>query len=246
MTAPYDDPLLYDLRTAELRDDLRFFLRESARAGDPVLELACGTGRVALPLAQQGIRMVGLDLDPAMLAHALRKAHATATDLPLLRADMRRFAFAPRFRLVFVAYSSLRDLPAVEDWERCFRCVAGALAPGGVFLLDDEAPPPAGGAREGRFVFPGTAAGTTVDGRVRWELHPSDQTTRGEMTYELQGADGQRKARTYPFRGSYAAPAEIVEMLERSGLRLVDRFADPEGNPWREGIARTLYRAVRT
>ena len=99
--------------------------------GGPVLELGCGTGRVTAPLAAQtGAVVVGLDIDPEMLAVA-----RTRYDGPLLCGDMRRFAFHSRFPVVVIPFSSLQELDGAGRRE-CLAHVAAHLADEGVLALE--------------------------------------------------------------------------------------------------------------
>ena len=102
-------------------------------AGGVVLELACGTGRLTLPLARAGVPIVGLDNDPDMLAAAQRRAKAESlSNAPaFLAADMRRFALAQRFPLVFIGYNSLQLLTDRSEMTACLRHARRHLAPGG-------------------------------------------------------------------------------------------------------------------
>src|SRR5215510_10419264 len=72
----YRDGRQYDALNSFLVADIPFFVEEAKRAAGPVLELACGTGRLAIPIVQSGVEIVGLDLSPSMLAHARTKAKA--------------------------------------------------------------------------------------------------------------------------------------------------------------------------
>ena len=101
-----------------------------ARPG-PVLELACGTGRLSVPLAEGGVRLVGLDIDPAMLVAARARARRSSWPL-LLAADMRRFALAASFAVVVVAYNSIQLLTDPADAVDCLRAAAAHLSPDGV------------------------------------------------------------------------------------------------------------------
>jgi SAM-dependent methyltransferase len=118
--------------------DLAFWWGQAREAGNPVLELACGTGRLTQPLADAGVEVVGLDCDPVMLAAAQRRhRRQTASQTqnhrgPLfLAADMRRFALNQRFRLIFVGYNSLQLLTTPGDMVVCLRQARAHLAPGG-------------------------------------------------------------------------------------------------------------------
>src|SRR4051812_38157259 len=88
----YDDPEIYDFENRDFKPDGPFYLALAQRMAGPVLELGCGTGRVAIPLAQQGIDLTAIDVSAAMLAFARRKA----ADLPIqwVEADARDFHLA--------------------------------------------------------------------------------------------------------------------------------------------------------
>ncbi len=121
---------LYDWELAHVagrwHQDLAWYSALAARTGGPVLELACGTGRLTAPLGA-----VGLDNDPDMLAVAQRRGVRS-----LVRADMRRFALARRFALVTVPYNSLQLLVDDADALACLRCAGSHLAPGGMLALE--------------------------------------------------------------------------------------------------------------
>ena len=97
--AEYVDPELYDVENAHFEPDGPFFLQLAQEVDGPVLELGCGTGRLGIPLLQQGIDYTGLDPMPQMLAHARHKS----TDLPAqwFEADARSFQLEWQYQLIF-------------------------------------------------------------------------------------------------------------------------------------------------
>ena len=107
--------------------DVAFFTALTLAPGGPVLEVACGTGRVTEPLAATGTEVVGLDVDREMLAVARRRCPT----VPLVVADMRRFALHRRFPLVIVPYNGLQLLVTPDDRAACMSVLAEHLAPGG-------------------------------------------------------------------------------------------------------------------
>jgi SAM-dependent methyltransferase len=113
--------------------DVGFWLELARRADGPVLELACGTGRVTGPLVAAGIDVVGLDVDPGMLAWGRRGPFP----LPqLVAADMRGFAFGRKFAAVIIPYNSFQLLTEPSDADACLNRVREHLNPGGLFGLE--------------------------------------------------------------------------------------------------------------
>ena len=133
---------LYDLDLVEDPGDLDLYLALAARTGGPILELAAGTGRLAVPLAQQGYAVTGVDIEPAMLARARARAAdargGAIADLRLEAGDARsvRLPDAGRYRLAFVALNSLFLMGGREDQQAVVATLAARLAPGGLAVVD--------------------------------------------------------------------------------------------------------------
>lgn len=135
----------YDAEYAVIRDpsgDRAFYADLARETSGPVLELACGTGRVLLPIARTGLPCVGLDLAPAML-DVLRAKHPPP-NLDLVQASMTDYDLgARRFRLIYAAFRGFQHLLTVEDQLAALACARCHLAPGGLFAFDVFAPDPA-------------------------------------------------------------------------------------------------------
>ena len=106
------------------------------KRGQQVLDLACGQGRHAVPLAQHGMQVTGLDLMPDYLAMAKKSAKAAKVELELVQSDMRQIPFKSRFDAVINMYTAFGYLETEEDDLQVLREVAKALKPGGKVLLD--------------------------------------------------------------------------------------------------------------
>ena len=126
----YWDGAHYDAFNVPYQDDMKFYLAEAKKARGPVLELACGTGRLTIPLAAAGVDVTGLDLAGPMLARARAKAAAAGVKPRFVKGDARSFSLG-RFKLIFIAFNSMQHLAAREDIEGLFSSVARNLAPGG-------------------------------------------------------------------------------------------------------------------
>jgi SAM-dependent methyltransferase len=142
---------LYDLDLAEDPGDVELYLALAARTGDPIVEPASGTGRVAVPLAAAGYQVVGLDLDPAMLDRARRRAAVeeerhpgTVARLEWQEADARleNPAARGRFRLAILALNSLFLFPDRATQASVIRRLADLVGPGGVVVVDTWQPQP--------------------------------------------------------------------------------------------------------
>ena len=125
---------IYDLWSSEMTEDVGFYVELAGDADGPVVELAVGTGRVAIPIAERtGKRVIGIDSSPAMLAVAQEKAEAARVDLVLHEQDLRELSLERPAALVICPGRSLLHLPTWRDRRRVFERVAESLRPGGRF-----------------------------------------------------------------------------------------------------------------
>jgi len=138
-----DDPFsayarFYDLDYAGMADDLPTILQFAARCGSPILELACGTGRVLLPLAHQGYRVTGVDNSAAMLVKARQKIAAAGLEdrIALLEQDIRRLHLEEQFNLALIVSNSFLALLTLDDQLAALQGIRRYLNPGGLLLLD--------------------------------------------------------------------------------------------------------------
>jgi ubiquinone/menaquinone biosynthesis C-methylase UbiE len=99
--------------------DIPFYMEEAGRAGGPVLELACGTGRLTIPIAQVGVDIGGLDQCPSMLARARAKASAAGIAIPFVESDCRNFSLERKFALIFMAFNSMQLRTTPRRSPRC-------------------------------------------------------------------------------------------------------------------------------
>jgi SAM-dependent methyltransferase len=125
---------IYDAWAADMTEDVGFYVDLAAEAEGPVVELAVGTGRVAIPIAQRtGKRVIGIDSSPAMLAVARERAAEAEVDVELHEGDMRELDLDEPVSLVICPYRALLHLPTWADRKRVFQRVAACLRPGGRF-----------------------------------------------------------------------------------------------------------------
>ena len=124
----------YDDWSAAMTEDVPFYVALAGEAEGPLVELAVGNGRVAIPVAlETGRKVIGIDSSPAMLEQARRRAAEAAVELDLLEGDMRELALGEPAGLIYCPFRALLHLPTWADRRRTFERVAEALRPGGRF-----------------------------------------------------------------------------------------------------------------
>ena len=103
----YLDGRHYDLAYSGYTEDIDFWVGDVKRYGGPVLELACGTGRIAIPLAREGVEVTGLDLAESMLEQARVNSDAEGLDIRWVRSDMRDFSLGTTYPLIICPSQSM-------------------------------------------------------------------------------------------------------------------------------------------
>jgi SAM-dependent methyltransferase len=227
--AAYDQPDLYDVLAGDAQaDELDFYLTEARRRGGEVLELGCGTGRLAIPLARKGHTVTGLDLSSAMLAHASKKAAAANVVVKLVCGDIRAFDVeSRRFGLIFIALNSLLHLHSAEDIVACFRGAARHLAPGGAFIVDVFNPSLAMLSRKKEERYPvGTGVHPALGEITVQETCDYDAASQVNRLTWYWSARGKPDFLVHPLNLRSIFPQEMPLLIETGGLRLAARYGD--------------------
>ncbi|QXC63123.1 class I SAM-dependent methyltransferase [Aquihabitans sp. G128] len=201
-----------------------------AAGGGPVLELGVGTGRLAVPLAQRGATVVGIDASQAMLDRLARNLAAAEPPVPDgagVRGVLGDMAHPPldsqRFGLAFVAYNTLFNLIGPGAQQRCFGAVAAALEPAGRFVVEVFVPDPEAG--------PGDAVAprrVTAD-RVVLSVSRNDPSSQEVLGQYVDITEAGIKLRPWHIR--WATPAQLDAMAAAAGLVVEQRWSDWEGTP---------------
>jgi SAM-dependent methyltransferase len=141
--SPYEAPELYDLLFDSLDFDIPYWIETARTAGGPVLELACGTGRILLPIRKTGIDVEGIDSTPAMIGRLKDKARAAGLSVRAEVADMREYATGRRYSRIFCAFNGFAHCATTEDQLACLRSSLRHLEAGGALVLHMSYPGPA-------------------------------------------------------------------------------------------------------
>jgi len=212
----YDDIQHYS-KTPSRRDrDAAVTLLESLAHGGPALELAIGTGWIALPLAARGIRVDGIELSAAMVDRL--RAKPGGEQLSVTIGDMADVVVPGAYRLIYVVANSLFNLLTQDDQVRCFENVAAHLADNGVFLMEVYRPDFLYQLRSDQYV---DAEGIEVD-EVRLDVGRHDPIT--QLLDESHVLLTRDCVRMNPIVTRYAWPSELDLMARIAGLRLKERW----------------------
>ena len=247
---------LYDGEHRTLSADIDLFLAvlHDARVRGPVLELACGSGRVAVPLALAGHRVTGLDLSRTMLRRARTRRQGlppeVAVRLRFSQQDMRRFRFRRPFDAAIIAFSSLALLPEPADRLACLQCLAGHLRPRAPLIIDLPNPQDDPLRQTPRMVtslFQLPRWGHVVEKLVEETADADRRTTRVRYRYRLLpdgGAPPIELAET-SFELARIERREVEAMLYAAGFDVVAVTGDYRGAPQTTRSPRLVLHAER-
>ena len=193
-------------------------------AGDGrALELGIGTGRIALPLAQRGVEVQGIDASEAMVAQMRQKPGGAA--IPVTFGDFEHLDLEGRYSLVYVVFNTLFALPSQEAQVNCFGGIARHLTDDGVLLVEAFVPDLTRFDRGQRI-----SAGLVETDRVSINLDRHDAATQTVTSSHIYiTPEGMRM---YPVNIRYAWPSELDLMAQLAGMRLRDRWSDWRGTPF--------------
>lgn len=185
-------------------------------AGDgPALELAIGTGRIALPLKAAGVDVHGIDVSEAMVAKL--RAKPDGDDIPVTLGDFADVGVDGTYPLIFLVFNTLFALTTQEEQIRCFANVAEHLAPGGAFVIECFVPDLARFDRHQR--VQATRVRADMAGLEISRHDPVAQQIDTQIVLVTQGGN-----ELYPIHVRYAFPSEIDLMARLAGLRLRARY----------------------
>jgi SAM-dependent methyltransferase len=242
----------YDWENARTmgRKDVRFWQGFARREGGPVLELGCGTGRVAIPVARTGVRVVGIDRSEPMLAYARRRVRRLPAALrpDLVRGDIRTLPFDDGFFSAAMApYGILQSLTRERDLQATLAEAARVLRPGGTLGIDLVPDLPAWDEYRNQTRLRGrlgrSAGHVTLVESVRQDR--SRRLTIFDQEYvELQGGRRVRHRFSLTFR-TLPLP-QMVARVEKAGFRVTAALGDYHGRAWDLRADVWLLLAVRS
>jgi SAM-dependent methyltransferase len=214
---------LYDPWSRSVTEDVEFYVAEARSSGSPVVELGVGTGRIAVPVALAGLRVIGIDSSAGMLEVCRRKAEeagvASLVDLRL--GDLRRPPVSERVPLVISPFRALLHLETDPERLRALRAALSLLVPGGRFVFDVFSPATED-IEETHDRWLEREPG--IWERARWDL------PKRTLTLAVRGENGQTEMSL-----SWLEPEEWRDLLERAGFEVVASYGWFDRRPYGDG-----------
>ena len=219
VAARYDESaeVMFDAGAVDPVVDLLVELAESGRA----LELGIGTGRIALPLAQRGVPVHGIELSKAMVARL--RAKPGGDDIGVTIGDFSTTTVDGTFSVAYLVWNTIMNLTTQAAQVACFRNAAAHLDPGGCFVIEVGIP-------DLQRLPPGEKFHVFHASETHWGIDEYDVVKQGLISHHFEVVDGRIERNSIPFR--YAWPAEFDLMAELAGMRLRDRWSGWKREPF--------------
>lgn len=238
---PFDDlARFYDVDHADVTDDIGMYQHFALQVGSPVLELGCGTGRLALPLARKGHEVIAVDVSPAMLARLRAKLAAEKPEVaervrPVL-TDMRQLDLGEEVPLAIIPFNTFMHLLTKEDQQTALGKAHLHLSPGGMLVVDIASP----------YLFLLATAVETMT--LQRELHDpetgraihkfvstqfdhANQIQRLLIVYDEVAEDKTVKRTAIPVNLRYVFRFEMELLLERAGFHMERVYGSVDLDP---------------
>ena len=215
----------YDESSAEMFDPAVVepvvdFLAELAGDGH-ALELGIGTGRIALPLAQRGVAVHGIELSKAMVARL--RAKPGGEDIGVTIGDFATATVQGTFSVAYVVFNTIENLTTQAAQIACFRNVAAHLEPGGRFVVEVEVP-------DLQRLPPGETMRVFHASETHWGIDEYDVANQGLTSHHFTLVDGRFERLSMPFR--YVWPAELDLMAQLAAMTLRERWSGWRREPF--------------
>jgi SAM-dependent methyltransferase len=215
----------YDESSAEMFDPAVVgptvdFLADLAGSGR-ALELGIGTGRIALPLAERGVPVHGIELSRAMAARLRAKPGGEGIGVTI--GDFSTTAVDGTFSLAYLVFNTIGNLTTQAAQVACFRNAAAHLEPGGCFVIELGIP-------ELQRLPPGETMRVFDAGQTHWGVDEYDVASQRLISHHFELVDGRFERHSLPFR--YVWPAELDLMAELAGMSLRERWSGWKREPF--------------
>lgn len=239
---------VYDLVYSYVSKDIPFYTNQAVRSGGTVLELGCGTGRVSIPIAEAGVKIIGMDSSPEMLRVADSKAKKMSVqNISLIHGDMIDFSLGQQFELIIIPFRGFLSLLSVEEQKSALSNIKSHLAPHGrlifnVFVPDlDMLVQPGDTAYHLRDVSdPGTNRRFVIWHQSGYDNH--NQLIHARVIVDELDEIGTATNRFYrDFQLRYGHRWEYHHLLTASGFEIMNLYGDFDLTPFEESSSEMIW-----
>lgn len=239
----FRDPVTYDVECDAFDEDFSTIEQWAQKLGSPLLDLACGTGRMSIHLAKQGYQVTGVDIVPEMIAHAQQKAAANGVSIEFSVGDARSFKLNKQFPFVFMLMNAFQFLLTRQDHEAMFARVREHLRDDGYFLFETRNPSPRNlnvvRHPEGdTYSLPDGGKLTAIEQQV---YDPMTQIQHYTRNLCFLYADGQTSEKTLRVALRYVFPQEMESLLHYNGFEIVKSYGNWQQDPLIETSRAMIY-----
>ncbi|MFC1558493.1 class I SAM-dependent DNA methyltransferase [candidate division KSB1 bacterium] len=230
---------IYDYEWGDLTGDIEFVAELAAEYGAPILELASGTGRITIPLAERGFEVTGIDNSEEMLKICEQKMSLLpdSSKLSVQLGDMSDFSLGKKFKFIFVPFNSFLLLSTKNQQERCLKSVYNHLDDEGCFMVDVFSPDFKLCAEEKsdirflrHFYYPPEEKVI-----IQWEYverNMAEQVLDIDFLYEAYNKDGKLERFTRHLTMALIFRFEMQMMLEKNGFEVIALYGDHKKSPF--------------
>lgn len=242
----------YDLDFQDRLDDIGLYRAFALRCGSPILEIGVGTGRVAIPLAQAGYQLTGVDISPAMLDVAAEKSRKAGVDrqVTLVEADARHLALDQRFTMAFVAASSFMHFVTRADQVAVLGAIRAHLRSSGLLLIDLVNPDELLAQPDGVVVHEYTKLDHRTGRRVmKFQVRQVDkaaQTVATQLIYDEIAGDGTLRRTLASLDLHYFVHSELTLLLTSNGYRVEQVYGSYDLEDYSSDSSSMIFVATRT
>lgn len=230
-------PTLYDSEFGHKADDIPFLLEYAKKQKGRVLELGCGTGRVLIPIAETGMKLIGIDNSLNMLKVAkdkiARKPIYVQRNIELVHARMQNFSLKKKFSLIICTFNTFMNMTRGQDQLQVLKNVYRHLERNGLFINEIFIPSFTFKDKTSRQEIVKKERQMTFKKMGKLRYHYNTQILDVNYTYEKINNKGEVKGRyVHSFQLRYTLYPEMKELLTKSGLEIVDVFSDFDKKPF--------------
>ena len=230
----------YDFEYADLKNDIQFYLEYAKQADGDVLELACGTGRVLIPIAQAGVPITGLDISGEMLRICQNKVNQATPEIQkkvtLVHGDMKQFSLQKKYNLIYIPFNSFQCLLTKKDQGVCLQSIHSHLSERGLFILSIFAPKHEYLAQPQKHYYLGSFLDSKHNAMVFRRAETTydyvNQCLHNDFFYEWTDEQGDFHRKIWSFDMSYLFRYEAELLLEKYGYRVCELFGNYEKKPY--------------